>query len=636
MTKKTKPLVTIVTITFNLIKEGREKYFRQCVESVHSQTYANIEHIIIDGASTDGSVDLMKEYAKKGWIKYNSEPDTGIYNAMNKGVKIAKGKYIAFLNSDDFYHNTDAVSLLTEAMEKDLADFSYANFIVSGEKETYIEKGEIEKFIYTMPFGHPTMFTKTSVIRTEGGFDEGLKLPADYDLIIRIILKGYKSVYVDSEIATYRLGGLGSTNDHSDEITKIYLKNYSTFYDFVDSEQARKIMYEQVVPEGFPSKFKKYAAKQELNNIDIKKVVSDLETKVSKDSPIRHQEGNIPVFLSSDNNYSPFVATTILSIMDNTKSFVEFYILDGGIYEENKDKIRNIKQKFSNLSIEFIKIDTEKEFKNFPTRIHFSIDMYTRYLIPKLKPKLDKVIYSDVDVIFNGDIAELYKEDLDGFIIGAVPYTFGYLNPDNGQIVDFHERLKLSGKHEYFESGLLLLDCRQWREKNITKKLLKKVEECGAEVLLTPDQDALNIVFENKYKQLDHKYIVVPHRTRIMLASEKTSNSARNPFIYHYAGPDKPWDNPDIEFAEYFWQYAKKTLFYKQLRFNLKEMIRLKNKEFAQRKAVIFSPQGFLIKYWFNLQIFILKSWCKFLDSPVSRPAIKIRHWMCVMKLSNK
>lgn len=612
----TKPLVTIVTITFNLIKEGREKYFRQCVESVHSQTYVNIEHIIIDGASTDGTVDLIKEYDDKGWIKYISEPDTGIYNAMNKGVKIAKGKYIAFLNSDDFYHNKDAVKLLTEAMEKDSADFSYANFIVSGEKETYIEKGEIEKFIYTMPFGHPTMFTKTSVIRTEGGFDEKLKLPADYDLIIRIILKGYKSVYVNSEIATYRLGGLGSTTNHADEITKIYLKNYSAFYDFVDSEQARKIMYDQVVPEGFPSKFKKYVTKQGLKNIDIKKVVSDLETKTPKDSSIKHQEGYIPVFLSSDNNFSPFVATTILSIMDNTKSFVEFYILDGGIYEENKDKIRDIKQKFSNFSIEFIKIDTEKEFKNFPTRIHFTIDMYTRYLIPQLKPELDKVIYSDVDVIFNGDIAELYNETLDGFIIGAVPYTFGYLNPDSEQIVDFHERLKLSEKHEYFESGLLLLDCRQWRKKNITSKLLKKVEECGAEILLTPDQDALNIVFENNYKQLDHKYIVVPHRTRIMLANEKTSNSSRNPFIYHYAGTDKPWDNPDIEFAEYFWRYAKRTLFYKQLRFNLKEMIRLKNKEFAQRKAVIFSPQGFLIKYWFRLQIFILKSWCKLFDSP--------------------
>jgi len=81
------PLVTIVTITFNLIKAGREKTFRQCLESVHNGTYKNVEHIVIDGASKDGTLDLIKEYANKGWVKYISEPDSGIYDAMNKGVR---------------------------------------------------------------------------------------------------------------------------------------------------------------------------------------------------------------------------------------------------------------------------------------------------------------------------------------------------------------------------------------------------------------------------------------------------------------------------------------------------------------------------------------------------------------------
>ncbi|MCX6762508.1 MAG: glycosyltransferase, partial [Candidatus Moranbacteria bacterium] len=215
-------------------------------------------------------------------IKYVSEPDKGVYEAMNKGVKMAKGKYIAFLNSDDFYHNLDAVKLSVEALEKNNADFSYANFFVIGKGEKKTVRACIENFLFTMPFGHPTMFAKTSILRSENGFDEKFGLPADYDLVIRLILKDYRGIFVDKEIATYRLGGLGCTNEHSDEITQIYLKNYSAFYDFSDPEQAKKIMYELTVPEDFPAKFKEYADRQGLKNIDVEKIVSDLEMKASK------------------------------------------------------------------------------------------------------------------------------------------------------------------------------------------------------------------------------------------------------------------------------------------------------------------------------------------------------------------
>ena len=83
------PKVTVVTVTRNLIKNGREQYFRQCLESVYEQVYSNVEHIVIDGASNDGTLDILKEYQKKKWITYYSEPDNGIYDAMNKGIKKA-------------------------------------------------------------------------------------------------------------------------------------------------------------------------------------------------------------------------------------------------------------------------------------------------------------------------------------------------------------------------------------------------------------------------------------------------------------------------------------------------------------------------------------------------------------------
>jgi len=568
------PLVTIVTITFNLINAGREKYFRQCLESVHNQTYKNIEHIVVDGASDDGTVNLIKEYVGKEWIKYISEKDSGIYDAMNKGIKMANGKYIAFLNSDDFYHNEDAVKLSLEYLEKNDADFSYANYIQVDKNKKEVVKSEIEKFLYTMPFGHPTMFIKTFVIREENGFNEKYSLPADYDLVIRLILKDYKSIYVDREIVSYRTGGFGCTVDHSSNISEIYCNNYSSFYSDLTSEQAKKIMYELKLPDGFIANFRDYANKRQYKNINIEKVIMLLLNNLSEcmeknEHSDKKFENGIPVFLSSDNNYAPFVATTVASIMDHTDSYVNFYILDGGISFENARKIRSLKKNFPNCSIEFIEINTRELFKDFPERLHFSIDMYTRFLIPDLKPDLKKVIYSDVDVIFNDNIEKLFNEDLGSFALGAVPYTFGYLNPDKQEINSYHKRLKLSDDHKYFESGLLLINVDLWKKNNLTQKLINEVKNNPPDIILTPDQDVFNIVFENNYKQLGNKYIVVPYREKIMRTDLDARESCINPFIIHYAGSDKPWKKPSMAFSYLFWNYARITSFYEELIFKV-------------------------------------------------------------------
>ena len=92
------PLVTVVTITYNLIKAGREKFVRQCIESVKNQTYPNVEHIIIDGASSDGTLEIFKDYP---WLQVYSEPDSGIYDAMNKLNDTLEGQTQQFLEKLD-------------------------------------------------------------------------------------------------------------------------------------------------------------------------------------------------------------------------------------------------------------------------------------------------------------------------------------------------------------------------------------------------------------------------------------------------------------------------------------------------------------------------------------------------------
>ncbi|EKE20422.1 MAG: Glycosyltransferase, group 2 family protein [uncultured bacterium] len=243
-----KPLVTIVTITFNLIKSGREKTLRQCLESVHNQTYENIEHLVVDGGSKDGSVDLIKEYANKGLIKYVSEPDNGIYDALNKGIKMANGKYIAFLHSDDFYHGKDGVMKTVKALEKEGADFSYAPAIIEKEDGTNLKGNhtyfnpKISKVFFSMPFCHQTMFTRRDVMLKEGMFDTNFKSAGDYDFLLRICLKKYKSVLVNNKFTTFRLGGFSDTDRElsNNEVAKAYHKNFSKLIN-ISKEDCKKI-----------------------------------------------------------------------------------------------------------------------------------------------------------------------------------------------------------------------------------------------------------------------------------------------------------------------------------------------------------------------------------------------------------
>tara|TARA_Y100000590_G_scaffold201045_1_gene228464 strand:- start:3413 stop:4270 length:858 start_codon:yes stop_codon:yes gene_type:complete len=251
---------------------------------------------------------------------------------------------------------------------------------------------------------------------------------------------------------------------------------------------------------------------------------------------------NIPIFLAADDNYAPFVATTIASVCDKTDSFVDFYILDGGISLENKEIILNVKKYFKNFSIEFIKINAEEQFKNFQTITHLTLAAYNRLLIPILKPNLKKVIYLDVDVIVMDDISELYKEKLDNYALGAV-----IEQGNKNYVKQSMFNIEMNPNSLYFNSGVLLLDLDQWRKHSILSELLK-IEEKYRGKLLTLDQDILNKYFEDNYKILDKKFNVMDTNDEII--------------IRHFASTIKPWNIPlnksfpELKHYEEFQKYA--------------------------------------------------------------------------------
>ena len=214
--KANKPLVTIITATYNLIENGRKEYFLQNLESVQSQTYKNIEHIIIDGASTDGTLELLKEYEQKGLIKYYSEPDKGIYDAINKGILKANGKYVVCLNSDDFYCNNKAVELEVMKLEENDADACYGDTLrVKPRNLKVIREWKGKDNFYPL-FGlapcHQSFMIKTDVMKELGLYNLNYKVSADNNFIARMIQYNKKFVGIDVDIIKFRDGGFSNSN----------------------------------------------------------------------------------------------------------------------------------------------------------------------------------------------------------------------------------------------------------------------------------------------------------------------------------------------------------------------------------------------------------------------------------------
>ncbi|MCD6317842.1 glycosyltransferase [Candidatus Aerophobetes bacterium] len=206
---KNNPLVSIITVVLN-----RKNTIEFAIKSVLSQTYPNIEYIIVDGGSTDGTIDVIKKYNKyiSKWI---SEPDNGIYDGMNKGLKLAEGEIIGFLNSDDLYANENVIGTVVKAIEENSADCCWGDLVYVDKKNTdkiirYWKSSEFKerKFKRGWMPPHPTFFVKRWVYEKYGYFNLDFPIAADYELMLRLLEK-YKirSCYVSKVLVKMRTGG---------------------------------------------------------------------------------------------------------------------------------------------------------------------------------------------------------------------------------------------------------------------------------------------------------------------------------------------------------------------------------------------------------------------------------------------
>ena len=240
------PFVTIITPTYNLIENNLADDFNLLISLLDIQTYPNIEHLVIDNASNDGTVEMLKAYKNKGFFKFFSERDTGKFNAYNKGVMRAKGKYITFLSCDDFIHDITAITDIVNLMEANDSDFTFAPaYCRHPEGFVFLFAPSMHNAFQVMPCARQAMFFKKSMIEKENYFDEKFKTMSDFDFIMRIIMKGYRPTYFDTNYVTYKLGTKPLENlERSENETKgIYFKNFRSIYPIDDDTLDKMAKY---------------------------------------------------------------------------------------------------------------------------------------------------------------------------------------------------------------------------------------------------------------------------------------------------------------------------------------------------------------------------------------------------------
>ncbi|WP_107943917.1 glycosyltransferase family 2 protein [Campylobacter concisus] len=220
--------ISIITVVWN-----NAKTIKDAINSVLNQSYKDIEYIVIDGSSTDGTIDIVQSYGDK--IKFISEKDNGLYDAMNKGIRMATGDVVGILNSDDFYASDKILQIVADEFLKGNIDSVYANleYIDANDPKRVIRYWRSKKYqegLFRSGWhpAHPTFFVKKEIYEKYGVFDLSFKIAADYELMLRFFEKcKITSSYVDEVFVKMRIGG--ESNRSIKNIIKANMESYKAW-----------------------------------------------------------------------------------------------------------------------------------------------------------------------------------------------------------------------------------------------------------------------------------------------------------------------------------------------------------------------------------------------------------------------
>ena len=295
------------------------------------------------------------------------------------------------------------------------------------------------------------------------------------------------------------------------------------------------------------------------------------------------KEESEPVALvfSANDFYSPYLGALLKSVADNCSDHRKYdiIVLHEDFTQKNIDLMRQMVEA-PNISLRFLKVTAAMRAyqSKLYLRGHFKVETYFRLLLPQMLPDYHKVLYLDADMICLHDVAELFDTDVEGCLVAAVrdPDTAGLYNgaPHSGtdavaknKYMD--EILKIKHPYDYFQAGTIVFNLDEWRRAYTPEEIFSFASSYDWQLL---DQDVLNYLCQGRVRYVDMAWNVMMDWVGIRIKDiiiraprdiyQAYMASRKNPYVVHYAGPEKPWNSPACDYSEHFWRYARQTPFY--------------------------------------------------------------------------
>jgi len=260
----------------------------------------------------------------------------------------------------------------------------------------------------------------------------------------------------------------------------------------------------------------------------------------------------IPVFYAIDDNYIPFLHVSLLSLKDNSSEDKDYkiFVLHSGVKKEHEKHILELSE--SRFSIEFVDVADKINALsgNLELRDYYTFTTYYRIFIAGMFPEYDKAVYLDSDTIVLTDVADLFDTDLKDSLIAGIPDGAVSVIPP---FMEYTKKVLGIDGNRYFNAGIIVMNLKKFREEDFYagfNDLLSKYKFRVAQ-----DQDYLNVLCKDRVVYLPEEWNVMPVRS-------VKAKEVKNPKIIHYNLTSKPWHYKDLMYEDYFWDYAKKSVFY--------------------------------------------------------------------------
>ena len=535
--------ITVIVPVYNV-----ENYLQKCLDSLLSQTYKNLEIIVVNDGSTDNSGNICQEYAQKdNRIIYIETENSGQSAARNFGLDRMTGSYVTFVDSDDWVEQ-DYVEVLYRKLMEYQADIAVANYYSYNESEgmyyfhifgdSYYEKvydnvsifenlyesSEMKSFALISAWGKLYRADLFNDLR----FDK-VKLGEDGYLNQKIYLLAKKTIYLNKGLYAYRQREGSSSriwtekrihalvDAMSERITLLANLGYPLEKHLSVYRQMLEVSLANGQASGLSetNTYKEFEAKKCL--------LEELTNKKKKDKKA--------IVLAANFSYADQVMTTVKSICYHNRS-LRFYLINSDFPNEWFKQLNKRLQKFDSEIIN-CRV-TSEQISLYKTDISYTV--FLRYFVADFV-KEDKALYLDCDLVVTKNLDDLFATDLQDYPLAAIR--------------DFGGRAYFG--REIFNAGVLLINNVLWKQDNITQKLIDLTNEWHDKVDQA-DQSILNMLFENKWLELDfdNNHIVIHER----FANYSFPDGQEYPGIIHYLSERKPWQvHAGQTYRDVWWYY---------------------------------------------------------------------------------